>query len=134
MDSPKKVIDEIEKAAPGTRFQRLYRKRQQSRHGGAKNGIFIVGGLLLIGAGIATYAIPVIPSDLVILLGVAVLAQGFHWAARALDRAELAFRRHFGWLIAKWRRLPRWAKWAIYIAWLVTLSGTSWWIYHTLHD
>ena len=134
MDNPKKVVEEIEKAAPGTRFQRLYRKRQQSRHGAAKNGIFIVGGLLLIGAGIASYAFPVVPSDLVILLGVAVLAQGFHWAARALDRAELAFRHHFGWLIAKWRRLPRWAKWAIYIAWLATISGTSWWIYHKLHD
>ena len=132
METPKQVVEEIEKAAPGTRFQRLYRKRQQSRHGASKNGVFIVAGLLLIGAGVATYAFPIIPSDLVILLGIGILAQGFHWAARALDHAELAFRRHFGWLIAKWRRLPRAAKWAIYLVWLAAISGTSWWIYHAL--
>lgn len=132
METPKDLVEDLEKGTPGQRFQRLYRKRQRSPHGGLKNWLFIIGGLLTIGAGVVTYPIPVIPSDILIVLGIALMSQGSRWGARALDHAELWFRRHFGWLIAKWRRLPRAAKWAIYLAWMTLIGGLGYWVYRAL--
>jgi hypothetical protein len=132
METPKEVIREIEHAKPGQRFQRLYRERQGSPHGALKNWLFVGAGLATIALGVAAYAIPIFPSDIVILIGIALLAQGSGWGARALDHAELFFRRHFGWLIAKWKKLPRPAKWTIYAVWLGSMSGLSWWIYRSV--
>src|SRR3954453_2597130 len=52
--TPKQALHEVEKAPPGERFQRLYRQRQQGRHARWTNVAFNVGGLLVIGVGIAT--------------------------------------------------------------------------------
>ena len=67
-DSKPEALRELERAAPGTRFRRIYEARQGSSHGGLKNRAFMFGGLAVIAAGVATYPIPVIPSELVILL------------------------------------------------------------------
>lgn len=133
METPKDLVKEVEKGKPGQRFERLYKKRQRSRHGGLKNWLFIIAGLVAIAAGVVTYAIPVIPSEILILVGIASMSQGSRWGARALDRAELWFRRHFSGVIAVWRRLPSGAKWTIYLVWLALISGASYWIYHALH-
>src|SRR3954451_3848385 len=83
METPKETLEELERAAPGTRFQTLYRKRQQSPHGGIKNVLFIAAGVLIICAGIVTYPIPLVPSEILILIGVALIAQGWKHGAKA---------------------------------------------------
>ena len=134
MADPKETLRELEHAAPGTRFERLYRKRQQSRHGGWKNGGFVIGGLLTIGIGIVTYPVPVIPSEIVILIGIALLSQGSRRGAVILDGAEVRLRRWFAPAIALWGRLPKWAKVALGIAWMCAVAALSWWVYRRIAD
>ena len=134
MASPEETIHELEKAAPGTRFQRVYRKRQQSRHGGLKNWAFIVGGLLTVAAGVATYPVPVVPSEIVIVIGLALLAQGSRRGAVILDGAEVRLRRWFAPALKLWNRWPRWAKVGAGIAWMVLVSGFSYWVYRMISD
>jgi hypothetical protein len=131
---PKETLRELEHAAPGTRFQRLYRKRQRSRHGGWKNAGFVIGGLLTIGVGVATYPVPVIPSEIVILLGVALLSQGSRRGALILDGAEVRLRRWFAPAIAIWGRLPKWAKVASSVAWMAAVAALSYWGYRAIAD
>lgn len=129
MQTPKKVVRELEKAQPGSRFQRLYRKRSQSHHGKLKNALFILAGLAVIGVGVLTYAVPFIPSEPILLIGIVLLAQGSRWGARALDWTELRFRRHFGWLIKKWRPLPGGVKIAIWLAWTALAGALAYALY-----
>ena len=134
MKSPKQTLNEIEKAPAGQRFQRLYRKRQQGRHAKSMNVAFNVGGLVVIALGIATYPIPVIPSEIVILVGLALVSQGSLRGARILDGAEVRLRRWFAPAIKLWRRLPKWARRVLAVAWVVGISGLSYWAYRKLHD
>ena len=134
MADAKETLRELEHAAPGTRFERLYRKRQQSPHGGWKNAGFVVGGLLTIAVGIATYPVPVIPSEIVILIGIALLSQGSRRGAVILDGAELRLRRWFAPAIALWGRLPKWAKVTVSIAWMAAVAALSYWVYRTIAD
>ena len=122
-------LNELKKGEPGERFQRLYKQRQDSPHGGAKNAAFIAIGVLTIALGVLTYPIPVIPSDIVILLGFALLAQGSKAGARALDWLEVRFRRSFPGAIQWWKRLPRGAKLFIGIAWPATVGTLFFLIY-----
>jgi len=115
-------IKELQKGRPGERFQRLYRQRQDSRHGPAKNAAFFAMGVLTIALGILTYPIPVIPSDLVILVGFALLAQGSRRGARGLDWLEVRFRRRFSDQIKTWKRLSRAAKVFVSVAWTSVVS------------
>ena len=132
--SPKKTVRELEKAPPGERFERLYRKRQKSRHARSLNLIFNVGGLLVIAAGIATYPIPVIPSEIVILLGLALVSQGSQRGARLLDGAELRLRRWFAPALKVWRRWPKWLRRSLGVAWMIGISALSYWAYRALSD
>ena len=134
MKSPKQTLNEIEKAPAGQRFQRLYRKRQQGRHAKSMNVAFNVGGLVVIAFGIATYPIPVIPSEIVILVGLALVSQGSLRGARILDGAEVRLRRWFAPAIKLWRRLPKWARRVLAVAWVVGISGLSYWAYRKIHD
>src|SRR5512144_2469556 len=90
--TPKKALHDLEKAPPGDRFERLYRKRQRSRHAKGMNVAFNLGGLVVVGIGIATYPIPVIPSEIVILIGLALISQGSMRGAKLLDGAEVRLR------------------------------------------
>jgi hypothetical protein len=134
MTGPKQALEELEKAEPGTRFQRLYSERQQSPHGGLKNWGFVIGGLLVIGAGVATYPVPVIPSEIVILIGLALLSQGSRRGAIILDGAEVRLRRWFAPALKVWNRWPKWAKVSSGLAWTALISGLSYWAYRKLHD
>jgi len=133
LDTKPETLRELEKAAPGSRFQRLYEKRRRSSHGGLKNGAFMIGGLAVIGAGIATYPIPVIPSEVVILIGLAMLSQGSARGARLLDGAEVRMRRWFAPVIRVVRGWPKWARVAAGVAWSCALAGLSWWAWGALH-
>jgi hypothetical protein len=132
-DSKPEALRELERAAPGTRFRRIYEARQGSSHGGLKNRAFMFGGLAVIAAGVATYPIPVIPSELVILVGLALLSQGSARGARMLDGAEVRFRRWLAPAIRVVSRWPKWAKVAAGVAWSCVLAALSWWAWRSLH-
>ncbi len=132
--SPKKTLHQLEKAPPGERFQRLYRQRQKSRHAKGMNVAFNVGGLVVIGIGVVTYPIPVIPSEIVILLGLALISQGSERGARLLDGTEVRLRRWFAPAIKLWRRLPKWARRTLAVVWVIAVSGLSYWAYRALAD
>jgi hypothetical protein len=133
MTSPKKTLHELEKAPAGERFQRLYRKRQKSSHAKVMNVAFNVGGLVVVGVGIATYPIP-IPSELVILLGLALISQGSLHGARFLDGAEVRLRRWFAPAIKLWKRLPTWLQRTLAIVWMLAAAGLSYWAYRAISD
>jgi len=132
--TPKQALREIEKAPPGDRFRRLYRKRQQARHAKWMNAAFNVGGLLVIGAGIATYPIPVIPSEIVILVGLALISQGSMRGAAILDGAEMRLRRWFAPALKLWKRLPKWLRRSLAVVWMFGVAGLSYWAYRAIAD
>ena len=88
----------------------------------------------MIAAGILTYPIPVIPSEIVILLGIALLAQGSMRGARIMDGAEVRLRRWFAPALKLWRRLPKWARRALAIAWMFGVAALSYWAYRAIAD
>jgi len=132
--TPKKTLHELEKAPPGERFQRLYRKRQRSRHARGMNVAFNVGGIVVVGIGIATYPIPVIPSEIVILVGLALISQGSMQGAKFLDGTEVRLRRWFAPALKFWRRLPKLARRGLAVAWVVAVSALSYWAYRAIAD
>ncbi len=134
MSGPKETLRELEKARAGERFQRLYRKRQQKRHARWLNVAFNVGGIGVIAAGILTYPIPVIPSELVILLGIALLAQGSMRGAKIMDGAEVRLRRWFAPALKLWRKLPKWSRRTLAVAWMVGVAALSYWGYRAIAD
>ena len=134
MSGPKETLHELEAGKPGTRFQRLYRKRQQGRHARWTNGFFNIGGVLTIAAGIATYPVPVIPSEIVILIGIALLAQGSLRGAKIMDGAEVRLRRWFAPAIRLWKRLPKWLRRTLAVVWMVAVAWLSYWGYKALSD
>ena len=131
--SPKQALHELERARPGERFQRLYRKRQQARHATWMNAAFNVGGVLVIAAGIASYALP-IPSEPIILVGLALLAQGSMRGAKILDGAEVHLRRWFAPALKLWKRMPKWLRRTLAVAWMLGVAGLSYWAYRAIAD
>jgi hypothetical protein len=123
----KRTLKDLEKGRPGTRFEHVYEKRQQSAHGKWKNGAFVGAGLATLAAGIATYPIPVIPSEIVIVVGLALLSQGSRHGAMFMDGAELRLRRWFAPALKVWNRWPPWARKTAGVAWMVLVSGLSYW-------
>ena len=114
----KQAWREFKHSAPGRRFQELYQRRQRSRRGGAKRLLYIVFGLLIIAGGIVSFPVPGIPSELIIVTGLAVFAQGSLRAARILDWLELRLR---GPYLRVWKPLPSWAKILIGAFWTALL-------------
>jgi hypothetical protein len=134
MIGPRETLHELEKAPPGQRFQRLYRRRQQGPHGKLLSLVFNVGGPLIIAAGVASYAIPMIPSEPVILLGIAVLAQGTLRGAKIMDGAEVRLRRWLAPVLKLWRGWPKWLRMALAVVWMFTAAGLSYWGYRVITD
>lgn len=119
---------ELKRSSPGHRFQELYQRRQRSRRAGVKRALFIGGGLLTVAGGVASLPVPVVPSELVILTGLAIFAQGSKRAARLLDWAELRLR---GPLLRVWRvwaLLPRAAKVLLAALWTALLAMAWVWL------
>ena len=132
MAGPKQTLHELEQAGPGERFQRLYRKRQHARHGHGLNVAFNVGGIATIAVGIATYPVPVIPSEIVILLGIALLAQGSLRGAKIMDGAELRLSSWFAPVIRVWKRWPKWLRRVVAVVWMLAVGALSYWGYRAL--
>ena len=82
----------------GERFQRRYR-RHTVRAGMARKIIVIVGGLVLIAAGIVLLVLPG-PGLLLMLLGAGFVGEESLIAARMLDRIDVVFQR----LRNRWRK------------------------------
>ena len=122
------------KDLPGERFKALYRRRARSRHARLKKGLFLAGGVVAIAAGIATYPIPVIPSDFVILFGIASIAQATMYGARALDWLELKLRGPFRVAYRWWKPLPPWVKVVLSILWCFGVGGIGYGIYRAFAD
>jgi uncharacterized membrane protein YbaN (DUF454 family) len=121
----KQAWREFKHSAPGRRFQELYQRRQRSRRSGAKRALFIVGGLLIIAGGVVSFPVPGVPSELIIVTGLAIFAQGSMRAARILDWIELRLR---GPYLRVWKPLPRWAKFLIAVLWTALLAMAWIWL------
>lgn len=125
----KQTWRELKRSRPGYRFQELYQRRQRSRRAGAKRVFFIGGGLLVIAAGVASFPVPGVPSELVIVMGLAIFAQGSMLAARVLDWIELRLRGPFLWAWSIWEPLPGWAKILIGVLWTALLTMAWIWLF-----
>ena len=130
--NPRQTLRALEKAPPGERFQRLYRKRQQSAHRGLMNWAVLIIGLLVVAAGIVTYPVPLIPSDIIILVGIAIFAQGSARGARAFDWLERRFRRRFPGVIKLWKGLPRAGKIGLTTGWMALATTIGILVYRAL--
>ncbi len=124
----KQAWREFKRSSPGCRFQELYERRRRASRAGAKRAFFVAGGLLLVATGIASFPVPVVPSELVILTGLAVFAQGSKRAARILDWIELRLRGPLLWAWRIWRPLPRAAKVLIGVLWTALLAAAWVWL------
>jgi hypothetical protein len=124
----KQAWREFKRSSPGYRFQELYRRRQKSRRAGAKRALFIVGGLLTVAGGVASFPIPGIPSELIIVAGLAIFAQGSIHAARVLDWIELRLRGPMLWVWRIWRPLPRAVKIVLGTLWMMLLAFAWVWL------
>lgn len=124
----KQTWREFKRSSPGCRFQELYQRRQRSHRGGMKRALFIGGGLLIIAAGVFSFPVPFIPSELLIVAGLALFAQGSMRAARLLDWIELRLQGPFLWAWRIWRPLPRVAKVLLGAFWMALLAMAWVWL------
>lgn len=85
---------ELRAGKPGKRFQERYERQRKSRKTLAARLVWVAIAIVVIGAGIVLLPAPG-PGLLVIVVGVALLAQESPRAARWLDRAELLARNLF---------------------------------------
>jgi hypothetical protein len=94
---------ELRAAAPGTRFEQVYRRHHhRARPGYYRVLIYAVGGVL-IAAGIVSSLLPGIPGFVFVALGGALISIEALHAARALDRIEKWLHRSVQRLRRKWR-------------------------------
>ena len=124
----------FKKGPPGERFKKLYERRERTPHKRLKKVLYFAVGLIAIGLGIVTYPIPVIPSDPIILFGIAALAQATWYGACALDWLEVKLRVPFRPLYKLWKRLPGWGKVALSILWCLAAGGIGYGIYRAFAD
>ena len=121
----KQAWREFKRSPSGRRFQDLYKRRGRSRRAGAKRALFIGGGLLTVATGVVTFPVPGVPSELIIVVGLAIFAQGSKRAAQLLDWVELRLRPLF---LRVWSPLPRAAKVLIGVLWTALLAAAWVWL------
>jgi uncharacterized membrane protein YbaN (DUF454 family) len=124
----KQAWREFKRSPPGRRFQELYERRRRSRRAGAKRAFFIGGGLLTVAGGVASFPVPFVPSELIILTGLGIFAQGSVRAARLLDWVELRLRGPMLWAWRIWSPLPRAAKVLLGALWTALLAAAWVWL------
>jgi uncharacterized membrane protein YbaN (DUF454 family) len=124
----KQTWRQLKRSSPGHRFRDLYQRRQRSRRAGAKRAFFLGGGLLTVAAGIASFPVPGVPSELIIVTGLGIFAQGSRRAARLLDWIELRLRGPLLWAWRIWSPLPRMAKVLIGALWTALLAIVWVWL------
>ena len=115
----------FKRSPPGRRFRELYERRRRSRRGGAKRVFFIAGGLAVVAGGVLSFPVPGVPSELIIVAGLALFAQGSVRAARILDWVELRLR---GPYLRIWRPLPTAVKILIGALWMAGLAAAWVWL------
>jgi hypothetical protein len=98
-------IGVLRRAPRGDRFQELHRRRNERERGRLRCIASMVSGVLMIALGLVTYPVPGPPSTLMILVGLALVAQEWMWAARALDRLEMRLHARHRANVAAWKRL-----------------------------
>src|SRR6476646_879281 len=125
---------EFKKGPPGERFKKLYKRRERAPHARLKKALYFLFGLAAIGVGIVTYPIPVIPSDPIILFGIAAMAPASWHGARALDWLEVKLRVPFRPLVKMWKKLPRWGKIALSILWSGVAAFAGYGVYRLFAD
>ena len=54
--------------------------------------------------------------------------------AKIMDGAEVRLRRWFAPALKLWRRLPKWARWTLAVAWTVAVAALSYWAYRAIAD
>jgi hypothetical protein len=124
----------FKKSPSGQRFKELYERRERAPHARVKKLLFLGGGVAAIAVGIVTYPIPVIPSDFIILFGIASIAQASWYGARMLDWLEFKLRAPFRVAYRWWKPLPRWAKAALSVLWCFAVGGIGYGIYRAFAD
>jgi hypothetical protein len=98
----------LKRGRPGSRFEEQYERQQQTGSRGAGRVLRIAAGVVLIPAGLFFLPAPG-PGMLIIAVGAALIAREFRFAARGLDRVEVAGRRVAARARRAWsrRRAPR---------------------------
>jgi hypothetical protein len=81
----------LSRGTPGRRFQERYLRARRAAHSAAKRVAKVAAGALLIAVGIVLLPAPG-PGILVVLLGLALVAESSLTVAKALDRLELRAR------------------------------------------
>lgn len=91
----------FEKAAPGSRFRKLYEARKKSS--GVAAFVTLAAGVLLVAGGVVLLFIPG-PGLLLIVFGGALIAQRSLWLAERLDRLEPPLRRLVAQAKVSWKK------------------------------
>lgn len=98
-------IGVLRRAPRGDRFQELHRRHCERQRGRLRGLASLALGMLIIAVGLVTYPVPGPPSTLMILVGLALIAQEWMWVARGLDGLELRLHARHRATVAAWRRL-----------------------------
>lgn len=102
----KKHWAELQLGQPGSRFEEQYEQSRGRQQSGVGRFVRVVGGLLLIPAGVFFLAVPS-PGLVIMLLGAVLIAREFRFAAIALDWLEVRGRRVAKWAQRRWQKLVR---------------------------
>jgi hypothetical protein len=125
-------IGVLRRAPRGYRFQELHHRRTERPHGRAWRIGSLVTGILLVVSGLVTYPVPGPPSTLMILTGLALIAQEWMWVARTLDSLELRAHARHRKNVAAWRRLKDRTKALIGIVCITFLASFAYGVYFVL--
>jgi uncharacterized protein (TIGR02611 family) len=126
---------ELERSAPGKRFQERYARRRHASGGRRDIHTWLNIGLgsVIMLAGLLMIPAPG-PGWLVTFLGFGLLGSEFAPIARALDWIELRLRRFAQWAQALWRKLPLGAKALLILLAALLLAALGYWLLRWLLD
>lgn len=113
----------LKRAAPGQRFQAMYRARREQQRHRWERPLWILAGSVLVLLGPAAGLVPGPGGILVLLLGLAILARELGAAARLLDWCEPRLRRAWRWTKRQWRHMPSLARAAVMGAGVALIAG-----------
>ncbi len=121
----KEQWQELKEGDPGKRFQEHYCRRQEGGRSRLRKPLFIGAGVLIIAAGIFFLPAPG-PGSLILIIGVALIAQESRLAARALDWTEVKVRPVAEWGIRTWKHASPAVKALIILLAAVAAAAAGW--------
>ena len=116
---------DLKRGAPGKRFENRYKQRQKERCGLVAKVLYMIAGTALLLAGLVLMPAPG-PGIVVVLLGATLLGQESLWAARTLDRIEVALRKALTAALRIWKRASAAVKALIVAAGAGLAAGAGW--------